>query len=56
MALLGSIDIVGDVLGFGFVAVGLGAFILTRGGTQRYVLNPATQPGALTSDGSANPQ
>jgi hypothetical protein len=56
MALLGSIDIVGDVLGFGFVAVGLGAFILTRGGTQRYVLNPATQPGALTSNGSGNPQ
>jgi hypothetical protein len=36
IALLGAIPIVGDVLGMFFVAFGLGALVLTRGGTQLY--------------------
>jgi hypothetical protein len=41
MALVGAIPIVGDLLGFAFVAIGLGAFVLTRGGTQAYVPAPS---------------
>jgi cytoskeletal protein CcmA (bactofilin family) len=36
MALLGAIPIIGDVLGVAFVSIGLGAFVLTRGGTRPY--------------------
>jgi cytoskeletal protein CcmA (bactofilin family) len=36
MALLGAIPIVGDILGVAFVSIGLGAFVLTRGGTRPY--------------------
>ncbi len=36
LALIGAIPIVGDVLGPLFVALGLGALVLTRGGTRYY--------------------
>jgi hypothetical protein len=38
MALLGAIPIIGDLLGMAFVSIGLGAFVLTRGGTRPYPL------------------
>jgi hypothetical protein len=36
LAFLGAIPVVGDIFGFLFVALGLGAFVLSRGGTQTY--------------------
>ncbi len=36
LALLGALPIIGDLAGFLFVALGLGALVLTRGGTQVY--------------------
>jgi hypothetical protein len=42
MALLGAIPIIGDLLGVAFVSIGLGAFVLTRGGTRSY---PVTSVG-----------
>jgi hypothetical protein len=40
LAFLGAIPVVGDIFGFLFVALGLGAFVLSRGGTQSYPLRP----------------
>jgi hypothetical protein len=44
LALLGAIPIVGDLLGPAFVALGLGALVLTRGGTRYYEPQLAARP------------
>lgn len=43
LALIGAIPIVGDIAGLAFVSLGLGALVLTRGGTRVYVA-PAALP------------
>jgi hypothetical protein len=43
LALLGAIPIIGDLVGFAVVALGLGALIATRGGTRAYTRALTTQ-------------
>jgi hypothetical protein len=53
LALLGSIPILGGLVGFVATALGLGALILTRAGTQRYPLPYAAPPAGLAPSASS---
>ncbi len=56
LALLGSTPIIGGLVGFAASALGLGALILTRAGTQPYVPQPATTSAVIPATPPAPPE
>ncbi len=55
LALIGAIPFVGDIAGLLFVSVGLGALVLTRGGTRPYVV-PLPAPMAVAPPAESGPE